>query len=469
MKMLIRAAGLVALLTAGVVPGASPAVAGASPGGGTRLWASFYQGSNGSAQATAIAGSPDGSKVFVTGSNGNTRPHEYYGTVAYEASTGARLWTASYRGPAGWSEASAIAVSPGGSEVFVTGTTFDNSDTGYGATVAYNTSTGKQLWVARYRGPASYGSAVSLAVSPDGSQVFVTGSAASKAGGYVYATVAYAAATGAMLWVARYGPKSPYASSAPASLEVSPDGSTVFVTGNAITDPGTGAQSWATIAYAAATGTQLWVARYDVRTPQTGFAGALAVSQDGATVFVTGSGASSGSSQPGYATVAYNAATGARRWVASYNGGTGGFAYSVAVSPDGRTVFVTGDSWSPAGYTVYATVAYDAATGAQQWASSYNISTDGSPDQHVVVSPDGSEVFVTGTVVKVFRYGVSQYGTVAYSAATGAQLWANIYPDVSRGADSQGIVASPDGSKVFVAGSVSFRSGEHYATLAYSP
>ena len=81
-----------------------------------------------------------------------------------------------------------------------------------------------------------------------------------------------------------------------------------------------------------------------------------------------------------YATVAYDAATGAQRWASRYNGPANrdDFALSVAVSPDGATVFVTGASFGGRNRACcnsdwdYATVAYDAATGAQRWASRYN-------------------------------------------------------------------------------------------------
>jgi hypothetical protein len=48
------------------------------------------------------------------------------------------------------------------------------------------------LWVARYSGPGnSYDVATSLAVSPCGTRVFVTGISVGRATGFDYATVAY--------------------------------------------------------------------------------------------------------------------------------------------------------------------------------------------------------------------------------------------------------------------------------------
>src|SRR5438128_6958782 len=74
---------------------------------------------------------------------------------------------------------------------------------------AWAASAGTQIWAKRYDGPASaYDVAGSLAVSPNGSTVFVTGY--SKGGsrtGYGYATVAYSASTGAAVWTKRsHGP-----------------------------------------------------------------------------------------------------------------------------------------------------------------------------------------------------------------------------------------------------------------------
>jgi len=67
-----------------------------------------------------------------------------------------------------------VAAGPGGRSVFVTGTTV-GATKNY-ATVAYNAATGVPRWVRRYNGPASSAdSANSLAVSLGGSAVFVTG------------------------------------------------------------------------------------------------------------------------------------------------------------------------------------------------------------------------------------------------------------------------------------------------------
>ncbi len=228
-------------------PAASTATAA-----GTRLWVALYRGSNGASEATSIATSSHRSEVFVTGLSGDTSGHQAYGTVTYSA-RGVRRWAASYNGPAGENFANELAVSPDGSKVFVTGYSQDASGTDDYATVAYNAATGARLWVARYTGPAgSTGNfANALAVSPDGSKVFVTGASAGKPIGnvsqYEYATVAYDSSTGASRWVRRFTLLSTSGASATA-VAVSPGGSKVFVTGNAANAAGL---FYATVAYRA--------------------------------------------------------------------------------------------------------------------------------------------------------------------------------------------------------------------------
>jgi hypothetical protein len=164
------------------------------------------------------------------------------------------------------------------------------------------TNPGEQLWVHLYNGPGNNDSAHALGVSPDGSTVFVTGSSVDGSTGFSdYATVAYDASTGAGLWVRRYnGPANE--NDAAYALTVSPDGSKVFVTG----DSGPVlAEDYATVAYDASTGQRLWVRRYNGPGNGRDLATALGVSSDGSAVFVTGTTVGSKGFYE-YATVAYS-------------------------------------------------------------------------------------------------------------------------------------------------------------------
>jgi WD40 repeat protein len=230
--------------------------------------------------------------VFVTGASRGATTTGYL-TVAYRAATGARLWVQRYNGPGnGSDEAYSIAVSPGESRVFVTGASRGTRSGPDYATVAYSAVTGARLWVQRYNGPGNGSDeAYSIAVSPGGSRVFVTGGSRGTRSGPDYATVAYSAATGARLWVTRYNGPATYDDAARA-VAVSPRGSTVYVTGGS--NPGS-----ATLAYSAATGAQLWLARHSDM-----LLAAVAVSPGGSRVYVTGL---TGPFPNDYATVAHRA------------------------------------------------------------------------------------------------------------------------------------------------------------------
>jgi outer membrane protein assembly factor BamB len=317
------------------------------------------------------------------------------------------------------------------------------------------TGPGAQLWLKHYHESADFGdTAYSVAVSPDGATVFVTGQGQGVLSGADFATVAYNAATGAQLWAKAYAGPSGNGVGGAHSVAVSPTGKTVFVTGNG---PGTGGD-YITVAYNAATGAQLWAKVYK---SSGGGAGQVAVSPTGATVFVTGSSENASSTAWDYATVAYNAATGAQVWAKVYSSpGRTNVAYSVAVSPTGKTVFVTGDDYGATAATEYATVAYNAATGAQLWAKFYKSKLGNADASWVAVSPTGNTVFVTGN-------NGGRYGTVAYNAATGAQLWATLAKN--SGARPYQVAVSPTGKTVFVTGySENASLTTDYDTIAYN-
>jgi hypothetical protein len=185
-----------------------------------------------------MGASPDGTTVFVTGTSPAKGFRYGYATVAYNATTGAPRWVARYREP-GNDYASAIAVSRDGSKVFVAGSV-SSSHSGY-STVAYDQATGDQRWVARSESPSNRDAfATGLALNPTGTRVSVTGwwDRSSRD----YATVSYKA-TGSRVWTRRYG--SPGGNDVAQAIAAT--GSRVFVTGTS--QSGSAKNAWATLAY----------------------------------------------------------------------------------------------------------------------------------------------------------------------------------------------------------------------------
>ena len=96
--------------------------------------------------------------------------------------------------------------------------------------------------------------------------------------------------------------------------------SSVVLTLAALAVPGLTAGAAAAVPGAAAPGGQLWVSAYNGPASGNDVASGAAVSPGGGTVYVTGTSYSGPAAGYDYRTVAYNGATGARLWVARYNG-----------------------------------------------------------------------------------------------------------------------------------------------------
>ena len=319
-------------------------------------------------------------------------------------------------------------------------------------------TSGEQRWVKRYNYSSGTDFGVDGVVSPDGSTVYVTGASLTTSENHDIATIAYAASDGAQKWIQRYGGPG-YSWDIGVALTVSPDGSTVFVTG---TSTGSSNEDYVTLAYAASNGTPLWVRRY-TRTSDTDDEGAaILVAPDGQTVFVTGRSHSPSSSA--FATIAYAAADGTRLWNTVSDGINQPNA--IAQSADGTRLFVTGGVIGTTGNKDYVTIALDANTGAKVWEQRFNGEADGDDAAMAVgVGPAGSRVFVTGRSDATSTLG--NYATIAYGADDGSQRWVRRFHAPAQSYSGMALAVAPNGSRIVVTGYGARGDHEEFVTVAY--
>jgi hypothetical protein len=177
--------------------------------------------------------------------------------------------------------------------------------------------------------------------------VFVTGRATGASGNTVCVTIAYSG-SGAPLWTNVYqGP-----GTSAFGRAVAADQSHVLVAGFAGDATG---YDFITLAYSKA-GEPLWTNRYNGPANDDDEAFALAL-DGGDNAIVTGE--SRGSNLYDYATVAYSVDSGLSIWTNRYDGQVGGQDESLALCVDlDGNVFVTGQSFGPAGDFDIVTIKY---------------------------------------------------------------------------------------------------------------
>jgi WD40 repeat protein len=419
----------------------SPAAAAPAP------WATLYPGGH----LVANAASPDGSTVFATGWIGAYDTRTFL-TIAYDADTGEQLWAKTYGGGQ-QDQGASLAVSPDGSTVYVAGThTIDEATLDLDwATVAYDTANGDVRWSRTYDAPAvdeSDDGAAAVATSPNGQLVYVTGHKTRADGNREFRTVAYIASTGATQWTANDR------SGVGRGLAVSPDGSTLVVIG----DYQLAMFRIGTIGYNAQTGNRLWLRVWDGPENIQALSRDIVMAPNGEHVFVGGIDAGSDGGYH-YALLKYGT-DGSLSWARRYQGVPGyseDFLTSVAIAPDGGTVLATGSGSDGADVADYATVAYDAESGAKLWTKRLD---GGGSDfaRSIAVDATSATVFVTGSS-DGSKSGLD-FLTVAYNASTGAKIGASRY---EPGFEASALVLT--GGSLVISGTGSYMGDDSGAGL----
>lgn len=344
---------------------------------GSALWSSVSEEDGWSADVTI---GPSGDRVLVTGGVGRNGSGVDYQTAALDTGTGERRWTANYTtGGTRWDQASGVAVDPEAERVYVTGFA-DMFGADAQATIAYDARTGEEMW--RRVLPEGTGSAIAL--DPRGERVYVTGAGGTDltcvrygchpSSGLDYVTWAFDAGDGATVW-RRYHDGPSKLDDRPSDLAVSPDGRRLFVTGEAKTGVNTGPytvyptdnrQDFATVAYDTLTGAELWSATYsgprfrDDGNFTRDEAEAVTVGPEGRWAVVTGWSQGIGTSAD-IASVAYDAASGAERWSARYDRAGGvDRPLGVATAPSNGLIHVAGSAEGQDGGDDAALITYDA-------------------------------------------------------------------------------------------------------------
>jgi hypothetical protein len=390
--------------------------------------------------------------VYVGGYSSQADNDMNWAVVKY-SSTGTQLWAARYGGAAGGFDALYdMKVDFKTGNVYATGKSIESGTQPVYTTIKYNTN-GVRQWVAHYGDSNGAATADAIAIDPSGNS-YVTGWSY-EGGNTLIATVKYNS-SGAQQWVARY---SLYSLGGGDHLIESAGGTDLVVDGNGnVYVAGYTGSQIVTIKYNSQ-GVEQW---HSVYGGSTGFPEGIALDPAGS-VYVTGA-STVNSNAHGYLTIKYDTA-GNQMWVSTYEGPGNGPDASRAIvyDPITNSVVVTGGSFDSANTATYLTIKYNVTSGGTIWAERYMGPVD--YDGANAITADGSgNIYVTGGSAGI---GTGyDYATVKYNQ-NGVQQWYVRY-DSGFGNDfANGIKVSTSGN-IYVTGTVAASSGDSYGTVKYS-
>lgn len=417
----------------------------------------------------AVATASDGSYQCQVGGSTVTFAGEDIATLAYSTATGNLRWDSLQRAIGNEADVQglSIAVSPDGSQVFVTGFAGPMCTAGNEITIAYDAATGAKQWMWQWT-PSSQtldSAGAAMAISPDGDQLYVAGSIANPAPG-PQATAfvqAFDTRTGELLWTA-FDPQREW--TAGTAVAVSPDGTRVLTGENVVTiAPGAGVQNLAQVvgtrllAFDAATGKLDWSSA-TASIDGTGGLTDLALSPGGSIAYTLACNGNANTLHGAAATGAYATRDGSQVWHASYTDSNQSACPSasgaLAISPHGKTLYESG---AQAG-ALFA-LALDSTDGSTRWLSLVDQSANATADENpangalVALSPAGGTVYLESQDLlgaRCVSCTATSLTTAAIDATTGNQLWTARYgsPEVTN--EGAGIDVTPNSGRIIVFG-----------------
>ena len=432
---------------------------------GQQVWQALYNGNGGISVDEAYALAVDAAgDVYVTGYSGLTQSISEYATLKYSGATGQQLWQTRYAGtgPLPTSEVAVAVVVGANGNVYVTGASSNSiivTTNSILATIKYEQNNVLQVWEARFTPPASTSNEVATNQATDAAgNIYVTGYAYNGRN-YDYATVKYAA-SGEQLWEARYNGRA-NGDEIPKALALDTAGN-VYVTGTAY-DSISG-YDYATVKYSP-TGQELWSARYNSNGDEE--AAALAIDAAG-NVVVTGNAIAANLRDYDYVTLKYTT-SGQQVWEARYAGIGNRVVSAVALDSAGN-VFVTGAATNATQNDYdYATLKYAAASGRQLWETRYtgNGSSNSNEVATAMVVDDAGNVIVTGAATTNGRINYD-YVTIKYLGENGAAVVFSSYNGTANNDDiPTGIALDATGDAVVTGFSVGIGGTYDFATVKY--
>jgi PQQ-like domain len=322
-----------------------------------------------------------------------------------------------------------------------------------------------------------------LAVSPDGRRVYAaqTSSRVSATSDiYAQSIVTAHDSDGDLIWATKGGPSEEYTIAT--SVEVTPNGKIVFVSGTTRPDFFGPGGKLVTRALDAATGSLLWESTFD-SPGGTDNAREMAVSPDGRSLYIAVISAGKDGGDHDYVVLEYDSATGAEQWSVRWDGigqNRRDSPFDFQVNRRGTMAYVTGESIGQGNeFNIdYGTIAVHTKgqdEGTIAWTARYdrNPSVNSQdPACCLAISRDDSKVFVTGAANDTptgppfaVDYGTE---TVAYDAMTGQQLWVvrKEWPGATWPPPQA--IAVDHGGRVIVTGQLS-GSQLDFGTVAYDP